>query len=695
MYEQTDRPIQLKTPLGKDDLLPTEVHGREAISELFHFEVDAVAEIRTEVPFEKLLGQKVTVKTHPKSGDRFINGIVRRVTQGERDLEFTHYRMELVPQFWLLTRVMRSRIFQQKSVPDILKLVLAGLDVAYEIQGDFKSREYCVQYLETDFNFASRLMEEEGIWYFFKHTDGGHTMVLANTPQSHPPIPYGPKVKYEEMFGHSPEDDRVYEWFKGQEIRSGKYTVWDEHFQLYNKHLDADKTIQDSVQVGDTSHKLTAGGGGQLELYEFPGEYSRHFDGIDKSGGEQPDHLQWIFEENVRTVGIRMQQEAVETLVIEAKGSHAGFTSGHNFELDEHFSDNGKFVIVSVSHEARQPIGTGADQHTWNYVNRFTCIPFALPYRPQRRTPIPSVRGVQLATVVGPKEEEIFTDKYGRVKVQFHWDREGKYDKESSCWIRVGSHWAGKQWGAIHIPRIGQEVIVGFEEGDVDHPIIVGSVYNADQMPPYTLPDNKTMSGIRSRSTKKADNDMLNEIRFEDKKDSEHLFMQAQKDMHLRVKNDRSEWVGNDRSLTVDRDRIERIKRDENVVIDRDRIEHIKRDVHLTADGKSAMQVTGSHSLEVKGTVAEKFGSDHSEQTTGQITLKAMNIVLDAGSQISLKVGGNFISIGPSGVTIVGTMVLINSGGASGAGVICNLVSPASPLPAILPITTKPTAATT
>jgi len=242
---------------------------------------------------------------------------------------------------------------------------------------------------------------------------------------------------------------------------------------------------------------------------------------------------------------------------------------------------------------------------------------------------------------------------------------------------------------------MGQEVIVGFEEGDVDHPIIVGSVYNADQMPPYTLPDYKTMSGIRSRSTLKADPDMLNEIRFEDKKDQEHLFIQAQKDMHLRVKNDRKEWIGNDTHLTVHRDRVEKIERDDHIVVKRDRVEDIQRDSHVTIEGKSAEKVEKSYSLQVVGDVAEEFNANHSETCGQNLYLKAgMNIVIEAGMEITLKVGGNFVTIGPSGVTIQGTMVLINSGGAAGSGAACSLVSPMSPLKSIMPIDTKPTAAT-
>jgi len=612
----------------------TELQGREAISELFRFQLETVVEVGTSVSFDQLLGKPVTVEIDTKAGHtRYINGIVRKMAQGNRDMEFRQYRLEIAPQFWLLTRTVRSRIFQQMSSLDIIKKVLAGLDVSYEVQGDFKPREYCVQYQESDFRFASRMMEEEGIYYFFKHSAGSHTLVLGNTPGSHPEVPFTPQVRYQEFFGYTPEDDVVYGWYKAQEIRTSKCTLWDEHFQLTNsgKGLPADKSIMDSVQVGTDSHKLTAGSGG-TEIYEFPGEYSRHFDGINKGAGEQPDHLQWIFTENVRTVGVRMQQEAAEALLIESKGAHAGFTAGHTFDLSEHFSDNGKFVLTSVEHQARLPIGIVTPE-SFSYTNQFSCIPFALPYRPQRVTPIPSVRGVQLATVVGPPGEEIFPDKYCRVKVQFHWDREGHYDLDSSCWLRVATHWAGKQWGAIHIPRIGQEVIVSFEEGDPDHPIIVGSVYNVDMMPPYKLPDYKTQSGIKSRSTKNGTPENYNEIRFEDKKGQEEILVHAERDLTVEVERNRTTHIGKT-AMTPG---------DDTLTVENNLTEQINNQQTTTAVTKITIQC-GQSSIVMDPT---------------SITLSAMMININA--QVQLAESAIMTSIkGSAMLTVNGGVVMIN-----------------------------------
>lgn len=440
-YTQENRPIAVTTRLGPDALLLVGFRGQEGISQLFHFQLDLLAENTTNVPFDRLLGERVTIEVAlPKKQSRFISGICNRLSQGEQDFTFTAYRMEIVPQFWFLTRRAQSRIFQQMSVPDILKKVLEGLDVTYELQRTFQPRDYCVQYRETDFNFASRLMEEEGIFYFFKHTDKGHQMVVANTPQSHSDLPQGSTITYEEVEGGIRDDDRIFDWEKTQELRSGKYTLFDHSFELPHQHLETDQMIQESVQVGKVAHKLKLPANGPLELYDYPGEYAQRFDGVDPSGGDRAGDLQKIFEDNKRTVGIRMQEEALSGVEINGGSNCRHFVSGHKFTLQRHFNADGPYVLTSVSHSARisgdYRSGQGGG---FAYSNSFTCIPLALPFRPLRKTPRPFVQGTQTAVVVGPAGEEIFTDKYSRVKVQFHWDREGKNDANSSCWIRVAT----------------------------------------------------------------------------------------------------------------------------------------------------------------------------------------------------------------------------------------------------------------
>jgi type VI secretion system secreted protein VgrG len=653
-FEQTDRPMKLTTPLGADALILVGFEGREAISQMFHFELKTAWGDQTKLlPFDQLLGKKVTVEISPTENKRYFNGMVSRVTQHERDEKFTYYHLEVVPDLWLLDRKMCSRTFQHITIPDILRQLLTGMDVDYQIQGTFEQREYCVQYRETNLAFASRLMEEEGIFYFFKHTSSGHQMVLANTPQSHPALPYVPTVTWEVSAHASMEGDRVFAWSKGQEIRSGKFTAWDHKFEMPTKHLDADKTIMDSVTVGTVTHKLKVANNDSLELYDYPGGYASRFDGINKSGGEQADKLQHVFEDNKRTVEIRMQAEALSSLLIRGRGVHAGFTAGHTFDLTKHYSDNGRFVVTSVQHDAEQPVSAADAEEEFKYTNGFTCIPSALPYRPPLVTPVPSVRGVQTATVVGPSGEEIFVDKYGRVKIQFHWDREGQDDVNSSCWVRVSTYWAGAQWGAIHIPRIGQEVIVDFVEGDVNYPIVVGCVYNADMMPPWTLPDKKTVSGYKSRSTPHGTPSNFNLLSFEDKKGEELVHVQAEKDLKTLVKNDESREVGHDRVTKVKNDETQTVQEgNESIEVSKG-----NQTIEVKMGNQSTTVGQGNQSTEIKmGNQSTKLGMGN--QSTKLDLGKAET---EAMQSIELKVGQSSIKIDQMGVTIKGMMIKVEA----------------------------------
>jgi type VI secretion system secreted protein VgrG len=681
-YKTSGRFLYLNTPLGQDTLMLSGFSGTESISELFRFELEILADNTTTVPFDQLLGQRasfgVNVLSDDSGAERDFDGVCIRFTQGGRDQNLTRYSMTVVPRFWLLTQSFQSRIFQQTSVPDILKKVLTGLDVEYNIQGTFQPRDYCVQYQESDFHFASRLMEEEGIFYFFEFTPGNHKLILANTSSSHPEIADQSTLIYEELSGGSRTEERIASWTKEQDLRSGKYTLWDHCFELPHKHLEAQSIVVDSVTVGTVSHKLKVAGNDELETFEHPGLYAQRFDGVDKSGGDQQAEIQKIFDDNKRTVNIRMEQAELPMLLLRGAGNCRQMVAGHKFTLTRHFDGDGPYVILAVTHSAEEgDFRSDPNSVEAHYGNHFSCIPFALAFAPQRKTPRPFIRGCQTAVVVGPAGEEIFTDKYGRVKVQFHWDRQGQYNADSSCWVRVGTTWAGKQWGAISIPRIGHEVIVDFLEGDPDQPIVTGSVYNSDMMPSYTLPDNKTRSGVKSRSS--IGGGGFNEIRFEDKKGSEQVFIHGEKDADIRIKNDCREWIGNDRHLIVKRDKYEEVDSDSHITTNRDHLEQIGRDRFVQVSGKESVTVGGSQSLKVTGDVAEAFSGNHSEQTTGNYYLHAQNIVLEADVGLTICVGGNFVTIAPEGVTISGTMVLINSGGMAIPGVPGMAVPPTSP----------------
>ncbi|HWY88104.1 MAG TPA: type VI secretion system tip protein TssI/VgrG [Gemmataceae bacterium] len=701
-YTQDGRFMAITTPLGKDMLLIDTFAGTEAISQLFHFRLGMYAEAETKVGFDQLLGQKVTV-TFQGDTPRYFNGIISRLSQGQRvkglnkEAAMVRFDAEMVPQLWLLTKNVQSRIFQQKSVPDILKLVLKGLDLSSEIQGTFEPRDYCVQYRESDFDFASRLMEEEGIYYFFKHTASGHQLVLADTPQSHPDVPGPSPIKYEEIHGAAREDERINEWIKSQEIRTAKQTLRDHCFELPNDNLEAAEPIAETIQAGTISHKLKTGANASLENYDFPGRYAQRFDGIDPGGASQAANLQKIFQDNKRTARIRIQEEAAPGLVIEAHGDCRLLTAGYKFTLDGHFDADGPYVVTEVTHAATiegSYTQLAGSQSAPVYTNSIRCIPAALPYRPQRRTPKVRVDGTQTAVVVGPQGDEIFTDKYGRVKVQFFWDRQGKKDASSSCWIRVGTLWGGKQWGGIHIPRIGQEVIVAFEEGDPDQPIIVGSVYNADQMPPYALPANKTQSGLKSRSSLKGGADDFNELRLEDKKGSEEIYFHAQKDFNRVVENNDTLKVGSskadDGSQTIEiwKDRTETVKTgNEKVTIEkgnRDVIVKTGNDAHLVEKGNREVTVKTGNDTHVVETgnreVTVKTGNDTHKVQTGnrdiQIDMGNDSMTIKMGNQttklnlgassteamqsIELKVGQSSVKVDQMGVTIEGMMIKIN-----------------------------------
>lgn len=714
-YTQANHPLEIVTPLGKDVLLITGFRGEEGISRLFEFHADMIADAKKDIAFEKVLGQKVAIRLNLSTGKpRYFSGICNRFSQGESDKDFCAYTLQIVPQFWLLTKTAQSRIFQQQSVPDILKAVLKGLDpnVAYQLSGKYEPRNYCVQYRESDFDFACRLMEEEGIFYFFTHTADGHKMVVADSAQSHPELAPSSRLTFERMVQDRWMEDRVHIWQKRQELLTGQYTLWDHSFELPGKNLQAKATITNAAQVGKPNHQLQAGRAESREVYDYPGAYAVRFDGVNSGGGDQPAEVQKIFKDNERTVGIRQQQQAALGVAIEGSSTCRQLVSGCKFTLEKHGNGDGGYLLTTIKHETVTPVNYRTTATApFRYANSFTALPLAVPFRPQRTTPRPFVHGTQTATVVGPAGQEIFTDKYGRVKVQFNWDRDGKRDAKSSCWVRVAQVWAGKRWGASFWPRVGQEVVVAFLEGNPDAPIIVGSVYNAEQMPPYLgdgldskhAKDNK-VSGVKSNSTPGGQG--FNEWRFDDTQGSEQIFLHAQRNLDVTVNKDAMEKVyGNSHSIIGDKggDRYELITQDRHTHIKRHQVELIEgngqltingnvdfvvgqtvresigQDSNITISGNRNEKISSNQSLDVGSNQYEKVGQAHALDAGQTIYLKAgTSVVIEAGTQLTLKVGGNFVVIGPDGVSIVGTMVKINSGGAAGSGAAASPTAPAA-----------------
>ena len=654
-YTQEGGLFKIDTPLGKDVLLLRGFKGTESISRLFRFELDLLSE-NSSISFPDMVGKNVTISLKQPDGSyRYLNGIISRFAQHATEEQFTSYSAEMVPWLWFLTRNADCRIFQNKTVPDIITQVFSDLgfnDYTNSLQGSYDSREYCVQYRESDFNFVSRLMEEYGIFYFFKHEQGKHTLVLADASTAHSPCPGQSSVRYVTVSG-GPQEDVITEWQIEQELRTGKYSLEDYNFQTPSTNLMVNEPTVDEV-----------GGNSKFEIYDYPGEY------LTKGAGES-------------LARVRMQEEEAEHLVAHGMSRCRMFVSGCKFTLEEHPRKdmNTDYVLTEIQHTAvtdAYPSSRAGEGES--YSNTFTCIPLSVPFRPLRITPRPTVKGLQPAVVTGPSGEEIYSDKYGRVKVQFFWDRLGKKNENSSCWIRVSQPWAGKNWGAVFLPRIGQEVIVDFLESDPDQPLITGRVYNAEQMPPYTLPDMQTRSTFQSRSSKGGGTANYNEIRFEDLKGSEQIFVNAEKDMDHRVENDSREYIGNNRHLIVNASQLELVNADKHLHVKGKQNEKIEGNMSLDVGGDQKQHVGGNLSLQVGQSRNEKVGMTHAMEAGQTIHLKGgMTVIIEAGMQLSLKGPGGFVDIGPAGVTIQGTMVLINSGGAAGSAPDASPDSPEDP----------------
>lgn len=615
-YTQEDRLIGIETPLGKDVLLPAAFDGEEAISRPFVFELSMLSENHG-VSFDSIIGRTVTVSLRLADGNtRYFNGIISSFSAGRgggenaADCRFSHYHATIVPWLWTLSRSAGSRIFQNISVPEIVEKVFKAHghgDYRFCLTGSYAVREYCVQYRETDLNFVSRLLEEEGIFYFFEHERDKHTMVLADSPSAKH-CPYQKTASCSLSGNGTREDDLITALEITQGISPSRYTLNDFNFKVPNTSLQ--------VQLQGKNRSGIQGN----EIYDAPGGFD------DRAAGE-------------RTAKIRIEEEEAQAVKISGRSGCRAFSSGCRFTLQGHSNpdlNKKDYLILSVRHSAAEAYAPDALP---SYLNSFTCLPYSLTYRPPRLTPRPVVHGTQTAMVVGPPGEEIHTDRHGRVKVRFHWDREGKKDENSSCWIRVSQLWAGNGWGALYLPRVGQEVIVDFLEGNPDRPVIIGQLYNGLNLPPYPLPEGRAISCLKTHSTPEGDGG--NEIRFQDKKGEEHLFIHAEKQLDRRVEEDALEWVGRDRHLIVRRNSHEKVCGDHHVTVSQDRNE----------------KVEGTLSVTVNEDLQQKVGMRHALQAGQEIHLKAgARLVLEAAGQICLRAGGNFIAVAASGITIVGNV---------------------------------------
>jgi len=627
-YSQEDRPIRLDTPLGEDVLLLEEFTGAEAVSQQFSFHLRAVS-TNGSLDLDGLLQKPVLVTLRLVSDDpRYIHGIVNRAVALERSKGLTTYHLEIVPWSWFLGLIADCRIFLDKTVRQIIEQIFTDQgfqDYEFRLSGSYDPREYCVQYRETSLDFISRLMEEEGIFYFFEHTSEKHTLVISDAQSAFQPCIGNATVRYGITPTAEQEDDLILTLTREHAVRSRTISLTDYDFQKPKVKLDVRATTE------------------RYEVYDYPGRY------LTRSLGEQ-------------YAKIRLDEQEAQRYVVSGTSNCRHFASGCKFTLDDTTGQGAgdDYVLLSLAHSASATSYRSDGIEPFVYQNQFQAIPASVTYRPPRVVRKPVVRGTQTAEVVGPDGEEIWVDNYGRIKVHFHWDREDK----NSCPVRVSRSWAGKTWGAIEIPRIGQEVVVDFLEGDPDRPLVIGRVYNAEQMPPYALPDDQTMSGVKSRSSKGGGSDNYNEIVLEDKKGSEFIKIHAEKDLHQYVENNSYEYIAKDRHL----------------IVDGSQSESVTGDKHLTVKGEQRESIQGDISLQGAGNHNVKIGSVYSVESGQEIHIKGgMKVIIEGGMEISLIGPGGFVDIGPAGVTIQGTMVQINSGGSAGSGTPAQPQDPKAP----------------
>ena len=692
MSSQDDRFVSVTTPLGKDVLLFDRMSGTEEMSRLFEYEIDLLidntnrAMVTAGFPTTKVLGQTMSVALDlPSGGIRYFHGLVTQFRHHGVANEVFLFRAVLRPWLWFLTRTSNCRIFQEQSVPDIIKKVFTDngfSDFKLELTSSYKPRTYCVQYRETDFNFVSRLMEEEGIFYFFEHEKAKHTLVIADSVNAYQSIANYATIPYfpPENSGRR-EQDHIFEWHTAHQVQSGTYVLNDYDFEKPKSNL-----VTKFTDVKSHTHA-------EGEQYDYPGNY------FEPPVGESYSN-------------IRLNELQTDYEVMQGKGNAMGLTTGMLFTLKDHYitPENtshiviaANFIIVSNQYRSHSP-------EEARYECSFKTIRSTQQFRPQRLTPVPFVQGPQTATVVGKEGEEIWTDKYGRIKVQFHWERDGKKNETSSCWIRVATPIAGKQWGWVSLPRIGQEVVVSFLEGNPDRPLITGSVYNADQMPPYALPANQTQSGLKSRSSKDGAAANFNELRFEDKKDSEEVYVHAEKDFNCVIENNETRKIGldkkdegnqtteiyNDRTTTLkmgnDTLNVQTGDCETTVSLGNYTLDIYAGDCETTVNlGNYTLDIDagncettvslGNYTLDIDAgnqtteiyndrTTTLKMGNETLTVEQGncatKVSLGNYTLDMDAGTatvtamvSIELKVGANSIKIEQSGITIKGIMVNI------------------------------------
>ncbi|KHK62357.1 type VI secretion system tip protein TssI/VgrG [Pseudomonas frederiksbergensis] len=608
LFNQASRLAKITSPLGPEVLLLKDMGGGEELGRLFNYELQ-LHSLDNAIDLNQVLGKPMCVSVQlDGGGERHFHGIVARFSQNVDQGQFASYQATLRPWLWLLTRTSDCRIFQNLTIPQIIKQVFRDLgfsDFEDALSRPYREWEYCVQYRETSFDFVSRLMEQEGIYYFFRHEQGRHVLVLADAYGAHTTAPGYGSVPYYPKNEQQRERDHIHDWHLAQEVQPGSLELNDYDFQRPSARIDVRSAMPRPHTAGD------------YPLFDYPGTYVQSEDG---------EHY------------ARTRIEALQTLheQVELAGNARGLGSGHLFSLTgfTRQDQNREYLIVGARYYLSQESGeSGVGAPSAQFESSLTCIDAQQSFRPMAITHRPIVKGPQTALVVGPKGEEIWTDQFGRVKVHFYWDRHDQSNENSSCWIRVSQSWAGKNWGSMQIPRIGQEVIVSFLEGDPDRPIITGRVYNAEQTVPYDLPENATQSGMKSRSSKGGTPANFNEIRMEDKKGAEQLYIHAERNQDIVVEVDESHSVGHDRNKSIGHN--------ETVTIGNNRLRIVKQEDILSVGQRKTDSISQSYVIEVGENLRLVCGESILElNASGQINLTGVQISFYASGDAEFNTGG-------------------------------------------------------
>ncbi len=608
--------------------------GYEEVGHCYEFVIELVS-LSAEADLTALLGTPALLSIADRSGaNRLVHGLIREMEQLHTGNRFTHYRAVLVPRLWFLRQIIDHRIFQNLSVVDIIQQILKeqGFPAdasSFKLSGTYDPREYCVQYGESDLHFISRLCEEEGIYFYFEHARDSHRLCFCDR-EGGPPIPGENDLRFFQGSGQYSDTAVIRRLNLHERVNSNAMAYKEWNFRKPKLDLNVHEAEEDTLKAPTPPGML-------LEQYTYP-------------------HLYQLRNPGTRYARLQLQRQLTFRQWIEAEADVARFLPSYTFSIHDHprQSINAKWWIVRVHHRGEQP---GVLEHEapggrgLSYSSAVRAIPAATRYIPELVHPKRVVEGVQTAIVTGPEGEEIYPDKYGRVKVQFHWDREGQYNEKTTCWLRVSQGWAGSNYGGMAIPRIGHEVIVSFLEGDPDRPLITGRVYHELNMPPYPLPEHKTRTVLRSLTSPKGGR--YNELQLEDKQGQELVFVHAARDMELDVTEDYREVVGATRQETTRKESRE----------------HFLEDAHFTVEGTRRSRVKGPDHHTLQDSRHTSIAQSELLETGKEIHLKAgQKVVLEAGVELTIKAGGHFLKIDPGGITLKGQIIRLNSGGSPGEG---------------------------